>query len=210
MTRFAIQIRNVAVLCALALVLSARAGERLASLSPATGAGIRQDSKAGNQARSLATPVALAVSDEIAMQAREFFDRGASFYIYLEPNAPIWRGQGLLEGRIRYVKNPDYPHESVKVYAFTQGRGIYGERRRIAVFNEPSFCRGLNGELPVIYKGEFRSSSMFHRSVMTVYGKTMLHVVLYPGNIEARALPFGLPQGYISNELLIPADLWPR
>ncbi|MCX7826159.1 MAG: hypothetical protein N2689_11465 [Verrucomicrobiae bacterium] len=154
---------------------------------------------------SLAAVEEAAVPRQIAAQAREFFERGASFYIYTN-NGDVWRGRGAVEGKIRYVKNPESPHESVKAYAFTEGTGLYGERRRFGSFCEPRPVAGANGEIRVTYNGVRRSSSKFHVTVTTLWGKALLHVVLYPGDLNTRATRNGLPGGFISNELVIPIE----
>jgi len=165
----------------------------------------QEESDAEDDSSLSVVPEEPAVPDEIAAQAREFFDRGASFYIYAEKN-DIWRGRGVVEGRIRYVKNPESQHESVKAYAFTEGMGLYGERRRFGLFCDPDASADTHGELRVVYNGVRRTSSMFHVTVMTLSGKALLHVVLYPGDLKSRSVPRGLPKGFISNELVIPID----
>ena len=148
-----------------------------------------------------AAPELSGVPDAIARQARDSFARGAAFFIYSDRNE-VWRGQGTVKGRIHYIKNPESRRGLVRAFAYTEGTDLHKERKRFGAFCAPDSAISSQGEIEVDYNGLRRNSS----TVTQLSGKSLLHVVLYPGTMSSRTVTRGMPEGIISNELVIPIE----
>lgn len=140
------------------------------------------------------------VPDSVARQARACFERGASFYLYAD-RGEAWRGDGAVDGWVHYIKNPESRRMAAKVYAYTEGTDVQGERRRFGAWGDVISSISPQGEVHVTYGGLRRNGLLSSLPPLTkLSGKALLHVALYPVGAASR----GQPEGALSNELLIP------